>query len=44
MELSVDAQWAIFQISYDMNIYFRKKLIDAYLEFGHSKRTAIDKG
>ena len=42
MELSVDAKWVIFKITHDMNIYFRRKLIDDYLEFIHFKMTPID--
>ncbi len=31
MELSLDMQFAIFEMSYDMNIYFKKLLLDDYL-------------
>ena len=42
MELSLDFQFLIFQITHDLNTYFRKKLIDDYLEFIHLKRTPTD--
>ena len=42
MELDLDIQFLIFQITYDINIYFRRKLIDDYLEFIHFKMTPID--
>ncbi len=44
MELDLDSQFMIFRICYDINIYFRKKLVDYYLEFGHLKMTPINKG
>ena len=40
MELSVDAKWVIFQITQDLNTYFRKRLVDIYLELRHRKRRA----
>ena len=40
---SLDTQWIIFQITYDMNIYFRKLMVDYYLEITHLDRTAINK-
>ena len=43
MELDLVMQFMIFKITYDLNTYFRKRLIDAYLEFGHPERTTINK-
>ena len=31
MELSLDAQFVVFEICYDLNIYFKKLLLDKYL-------------
>ena len=39
MELSLDTQWIIIQIATDLNTYFRKRLIDAYLEIAHLDRS-----
>ena len=35
MELDLNTQWAIFQITQDLNTYFRKLMIDMYLEIAH---------
>jgi len=32
MDLSIDDQFVIFNICYDMNIYFEKLLVDYYLD------------
>ena len=32
MELDLDAQFMIFEITYHMNAYFRKLIIDFYLD------------
>ena len=42
MDLDLDSQFMIFKITHDMNIYFRRKLVDDYLEFIHFKMTPID--
>lgn len=31
MELDLESQFAIFEICFDMNIYFKKLLLDEYL-------------
>ena len=42
MELSVDDKWNIFQICYDINLYFKKLMIDHYLKFIHFKGATTD--
>ena len=44
MELDLDTQWTIFQITHDINIYFKKLMIDMFLELIHLKVTPINKG
>ena len=38
MELSVDDQFVVFQICYDMNDYFKKLIVEYLLETFHNER------
>ena len=42
MELSLDDQFVVFRICYDMNKYFEKLIIDYYLEFVQFKGATTD--